>query len=129
MNCKSCGTPLQENAKFCPCCGTATYTPVAPVPKPVEAPQTHLDLEDEIPSQYEPLGAWSYVWLRFLFAIPVVGFIFLLVYTFSDANLNRRSFARSYWCELLIATIVALLTIILYCVMFIVFGVSVGSSF
>ena len=54
---------------------------------------------------------------QILYGIPVVGFIFLLIHTFSSANLNRRSFARSYWCGLLIiggiALIVAIIGIIL----------------
>ena len=41
-----------------------------------------------------------------LFILPVIGQIALLVFTFSDGNINRRSFARSYWCYLLLAAIV-----------------------
>lgn len=38
--CGSCGTSLQENAKFCPVCGQSTTAPVAARPQPVrQAPQ------------------------------------------------------------------------------------------
>ena len=54
--------------------------------------------EDDIPDQYRPLGAWTYFGLNVLFSIPIIGFIFLLICSFSDQNINRRNFARSYWC-------------------------------
>ena len=60
--------------------------------------------------RYKPLTAWNYFWLEVLFAVPVVGFIFLIVFAISPANINRRSFARSYFCYyILIAIIVGIL--------------------
>ncbi len=56
--------------------------------------------------QYRPLSPWAYFGLNILFSIPVVGFVFLLVYTFSRGNINRRNYARSYWCALLFALFV-----------------------
>ncbi len=61
---------------------------------------------DRLPEEYRPLGAWKYFGYEILFAIPIVGFIFLLVYSFNGSNINRRSFARSYFCKFLIALIV-----------------------
>lgn len=58
------------------------------------------------PSQFEPLSPWSYVGYTILFTIPVVGLVFLLVFTFSGGNVNRRSFARSYWAALLLGILV-----------------------
>ena len=58
--------------------------------------------------QYRPLSPWAYFWYSVLFLIPVIGFIALLVFTFSSTNINRRNFARSYWCALLITVIIAL---------------------
>lgn len=58
--------------------------------------------EPNIPENYRPLSAWSYFWLSVLFSVPVVGFVFLIVFSFSSANIHRRSYARSYWCSLLI---------------------------
>ena len=63
-------------------------------------------MEYEGPRRYEPLGAWSYFGLSILYAIPIIGFIFLLIHTFSDSNINRRSFARSYWCRLLLIILI-----------------------
>ncbi len=62
--------------------------------------------------KYAPLSAWAYFGLSILFSIPIVGFIFLIVYSVSDANINRRNFARSYWCALLIFAIVAVIAVV-----------------
>lgn len=68
--------------------------------------------QQQLPEQYRPLSPWSYFGLSILFTVPVVGFIFLLVFTFNNNNINRRNFARSYWCGVLIAVCIAILLII-----------------
>ncbi len=82
------------------------HEPVAPAPAVNNAKPT-------IPPEYKPLTAWQYFGLQILFAIPVVGFVFLIVFSFNSSNLNRRSFARSYWCALFIAVGAALLALII----------------
>lgn len=63
-----------------------------------------------LPPELEPLSAWAYVGYSILYAIPVVGLIFLIVFSISDKNINRRSFSRSYFCmALLIIAVVAVL--------------------
>lgn len=57
-------------------------------------------------NQFQPLSPWAYVGYSVLFSIPLVGFIILVIFTFSHSNINRRSYARSYWCWLLIAFII-----------------------
>ncbi len=71
--------------------------------------------------QYRPLSPWAYFGLTILFSIPVVGFVFLLVFTFNNSNINRRNFARSYWCGALIVACIAIL--------FIIFGLIIGFDF
>lgn len=53
--------------------------------------------------QYRPLGPWAYFGYTILFSIPVVGFIMLIIYSFNDTNINRRNFARSFWCSLILS--------------------------
>ena len=55
------------------------------------------------------LGAWNYVFLDILYCIPIIGFIFLLVHSFSDKNENRRHYARSYFTRFLMAIIILLI--------------------
>lgn len=59
-----------------------------------------------LPDKYRPLGAWSYFGYNILFSIPLVGFICLIVFALSDANINRRSYARSFFCVFIIALII-----------------------
>lgn len=62
--------------------------------------------------QYRPISPWKYFWYSVLFLIPIIGWLMLIVFTFSSKNINRRNYARSYWCGLFIAIIVtAALTI------------------
>lgn len=58
-----------------------------------------------LPPKYRPLNAWEYFGYTLLFSIPIVGFICMIVFAFNDSNINRRSFARSFFCSLLIAAI------------------------
>ncbi len=59
-----------------------------------------------LPEKYRPLSAWAYWGLTILFSVPVVGFIFLIIFAFNGSNINRRSFARSYFCVLILAAII-----------------------
>ncbi|MDO4807062.1 MAG: hypothetical protein Q4A07_07430 [Coriobacteriales bacterium] len=58
-----------------------------------------------LPPEFRPLGAWAYFGLMILFSIPLLGFIFLIVFSLSDANINRRNFARAYFCGLLVCAV------------------------
>lgn len=59
-----------------------------------------------LPPEFRPLGAWAYFGLSILFSIPLIGLIFLIVFSLSDANINRRNFARAYFCGLIVLAIV-----------------------
>ena len=53
----------------------------------------------------------AYFGLSILFSLPVVGFIFLIIFSVSDANINRRNFARSYWCIYVIIAVAAVVAV------------------
>ena len=119
MKCTNCGREL-SGANFCALCGTAAPAPEAPAPTfeapmPPPIPPKYVT-EATIPPAYRPLGAWAYYGLQLLFSIPIVGFILLIVFSFDDSNLNRRNFARSYWCALLVGLAVAIIGAILFAV-------------
>ena len=116
MFCPACGNILEENAKFCASCGAsmeetsapaevAAPTPVAYTPSPRK--------KNPIPEEYQPLSPWAYFGLQILFAVPIVGFIFLIIFSINGSNLNRRNFARSYWCSLIIIGGILLVCLIL----------------
>lgn len=65
--------------------------------------------QDEIaalPEKYRPLSAWGYFGYTILYSIPLIGLVFLIVFSLSDKNINRRSFSRSYFCVLILSLIV-----------------------
>lgn len=56
------------------------------------------DFIRNMPEKYRPRGAWTNFWSAVLYGIPIIGWIFLIVHAISDKNVNRRSFARMYFC-------------------------------
>ena len=56
--------------------------------------------------QYRPLSPWAYFGYNLLFSIPILGFIMLIVFSFSNENINRRNYARSFFVELLLVLII-----------------------
>lgn len=75
---------------------------------------TNVDNKINIPNNYKPLSAWAYFGYSFLFTLPLIGFILLIVFSFNNSNINRRNFARSYWCSLLVAVIIIVVMVILF---------------
>ncbi len=120
MYCNHCGTQMEDNAAFCPTCG-ASAQPEQPVaaPAPVVKKPTEFT-PDMLPEAYRPLSPWAYFGLQILFAIPIVGLIFLIIFSFKRSNYTRRNFARSYWCGLIL--VAALFVLIL--VLTLLFGIS-----
>ena len=66
-----------------------------------------------IPDRYSPLSPWAYFWLQILYTIPIIGTIFLITHALIPGNINRRNFARSYFCVYILIAIVV--GIILLC--------------
>ena len=113
MKCTTCGTELTAN-QTCPQCGTSAPAFEAPLPPPI--PPKYVT-EAKIPLNYKPLSPWAYYGFQLLFSIPLVGFICLIVFSFDSGNINRRNFARSYWCALLIQVILIVLVVVLVLVL------------
>ena len=56
---------------------------------------------------YTPLGMWAYFGYSLLFAIPLVGFILLVVFSFGGTrNINLRNYARSFFCWIIVLAII-----------------------
>lgn len=63
-----------------------------------------------IPSEYKPISMWGYFGYQILFAIPIIGFILLLVFALGGTkNINLKNFARSYFCLFIIAIVILIL--------------------
>lgn len=62
-----------------------------------------------LPKAYRPLSPWNYFWRSVLYSIPVIGWIFLLVHAIAGKSRHGRSFARSYFCALLVGVIAGII--------------------
>lgn len=67
----------------------------------------------DLPAEYRPLGAWEYLGYNILFSLPLIGFIALIVCALSSSNINRRSYARSFFCVYIIVVILLIVFFVL----------------
>ncbi len=123
MYCGNCGTKNEDGTSTCTSCGATLISRIDITDNPTaqqiknRVPTDHTRsyhemIEAELPAKFKPMGAWSYFGHSILFAIPIIGFIFLLVFALGGtANVNKRNYARSYFCPLLIALCIFLLAI------------------
>lgn len=99
MQCPKCNAEIPDSSKFCLSCGSAIngayQQPIPPYPQ-----------QPYIPPEYRPIGMWGYFGYELLFAIPFVGIILLIVFSFAASNKNLRNFARSYFCVLIIVLVI-----------------------
>lgn len=72
------------------------------------ANQQNLQMQNgqSIPPEYAPISMWGYFGYQLLFAIPCVGFVLAIVFSFTSSNVNVKNFARSTFCVWIIAAIV-----------------------
>ena len=107
MRCKICGAECSDDMLFCKDCGSPLkasksapeYVAVQPVP-------------DTISEDCKPISMWGYFGYELLFAIPLVGFILILVFSFwGTRNKNLKNFARSFFCVWIL--VVVLITILI----------------
>ena len=111
---------------------TAATAPAAPVQEETVAPAVAVAPVQSvapvtivqganIPEEYRPISMWGYLGYQILFAIPCVGFILILVFSFGGSrNINLRNFARAY----LLAFVIGL---IIVGILFAIFGVALFS--
>ncbi len=64
---------------------------------------------DQLPAKFKPLSAWSYFWHSVLFSVPIVGLVFLIIFAIGAHNVNKRSFARSYFCVYILFAAIGLI--------------------
>lgn len=59
-----------------------------------------------VPAEFQPISMWGYFGYSILFSIPFVGFIFILIFSFGSKNVNKRNFARSNFCVLILVLLI-----------------------
>ena len=139
--CPFCGNELNEDATFCGECGKplpedapaaipveAPAAPVAPV-EPAEAPEpvaevpaepaevsTDMPVITQVPSRKQMLSTFQYIALSLLYALPVIGLVFLFVFGAGHPkNVSLKRFSAAmlvlrlvFWIVLLALLIVAM---------------------
>ncbi|MBQ7173508.1 MAG: hypothetical protein IJR88_05275 [Clostridia bacterium] len=63
---------------------------------------------DNLPNEFQPLSPWTYFWLNVLYNIPIIGLIVLIIHAIGSPNVNKKNYARSHFCILVLIAIVAL---------------------
>lgn len=65
---------------------------------------------ENLPEEYKPLSPWTYFLLNIVYSIPLIGFIVLIVMALGGTdNINKRNYARSFFCSLLVSAILILI--------------------
>ena len=68
-----------------------------------------MNNQNIINDNLKPISMWGYFGYQILFSIPIIGFIFILIYSFGGTNnINLRNYARSYFCTLILVAILIL---------------------
>lgn len=61
------------------------------------------EIPETLPARYRPISMWGYFGYQVLFSIPVIGWVFLILFAFGKTdNINLQNFARSYFCMLIL---------------------------
>ena len=111
--CKTCGRMVRLNERSCPKCGT-------PIPEPMLLDDWR---EEEDSPHYKPahkeaevpaMGFAPTLGTMIIFMIPIVGFVMMLVWSFSDSGDSaRRRLARACLVrKLIVACLAALLLLV-----------------
>ena len=125
MFCEKCGAVMPQGSRFCENCGAAaagggqqgpapqqTYAQ----PQPAYNQPRHYNQAAGSGSgqaHHEPLGIGSYIWMFLLSAIPVIGFIVLLVWAFGGSvNLNKKNYARAILIMCVIGVALSVIVVI-----------------
>jgi hypothetical protein len=108
MICPNCGKENPADVGFCGSCGAKLDRQTQPqtTPRPERVYIQQPVTEETLPEKYRPLSPWAYFGYSILFALPIIGFIMLIVFSCKKSNINRRNFARSYWCKLILCIII-----------------------
>lgn len=120
MKCSNCGKENASGVRFCAECGSVMpQEPVQPQPavqnytqQPQAPVQNYGQLQGNgsVPYEYKPISMWGYFGYELLFAIPCVGFILLLIFSFGGtSNQNLKNFARSYFCFMIVIAVLVVI--------------------
>ncbi len=114
MFCDKCGKQLPDNARFCDGCGNVLEQSQQGTAVPYQQGYNqHVNANNwEMPqgnynNLTSPMGLGQWILTIFLFGIPIVGFVLMIMSAFGgNVNLNKKNYARA----MLIFGIIALIS-------------------
>lgn len=131
--CRNCRKEIKEGIVFCPHCGfqvqeqnsAANNAKINSSMNQNTYPNgnqniyknsnqfANIPIIDYNPAfSYQPISMWGYFGYNILFMIPIVGLIFVLIYSLGGTrNINLRNYARSYFCILIIFAVLFVLLV------------------
>ena len=60
----------------------------------------------------KPISAWGYVGYSILWAIPVLGWLIWLCTALFSRNQNKKNYARSYVCGVILVVLIAVVAVV-----------------
>ena len=96
--------------------GAVEAIPAAPV-KADDFENAVISEPQAAPAEAEPVKyvrPIGYILWQLLYCVPVIGWIFLIVHTFSKKNRNLKYYAISFWIRLIIVLVIAAVCLLLY---------------
>lgn len=121
--CKHCGLLLPAGHHTCPRCGAPAPLPVAPPAPPLyettaktpSAPPEGPRYSAPRPQERGPMGLAGYFGSLCLFAVPVVGLVFMLIWSISErVRPERRRLAQAYLIRSVIISALVLVAALLF---------------
>ena len=107
MYCGSCGTYLPDNAEFCSNCGSPVKKentfPQQTISYPVQPVEPISSSTQKIPT------VGSYIGWSILSCIPIIGFIFMIVFACDKSYKARQNYFKATLLMLLIAVVLGIL--------------------
>lgn len=114
VKCAHCGTELADDVTFCTECGAKVEKPAPAPAAPVKTVYTE-----------EPVGFFPYFGLMALFALPMVGFICSIIFSFAPKKKSLKNFARAQLVWTLIGAVASIVLVIIA----VALGAALGNIF
>lgn len=121
MYCSNCGYKNSSNEGFCENCGAALQQPKIVSTKKQSREYSNQDNKQVSYTNHSTvdgniLTLGNYIIMMILSAIPFVGFVLLLIWSFgSDVNINKKNWARA---TLIFAAVIVVFSFIFYSILY-----------
>lgn len=114
--CKRCGAKIPAGINVCPSCGAyendmpqAQRLQPQPTPQPVQQQPQQVNIYHAPPTEKTAASIGQYIGWTILAAIPLIGWIFVIVFAIDGSDKNRANFFRA---KIILALAIVLIVVI-----------------